>query len=83
MGDITNPRLLYLKAVLFLVLGLIAVTGILILSTDLRIAVLLLAAIWAFCRAYYFVFYVVEHYIDPQYRFAGLSSFVRYLIRRR
>jgi hypothetical protein len=43
---------------------------------------LLAIAIWAFCRAYYFAFYVVEHYADPNFRFAGLVDFVRYLIRR-
>jgi hypothetical protein len=26
---------------------------------------------------------VIEHYIDPDYRFAGLGSFVLYLLRRR
>jgi len=25
---------------------------------------------------------VIEHYIDPEYKFAGLSSALRYLIRR-
>ena len=45
-------------------------------------AMLLAVAIWAFCRAYYFAFYVVEHYADPAFRFAGLLAFVRYLIRR-
>ena len=43
----------------------------------------LAVGIWCFCRAYYFAFYVIEHYIDPGYKFAGLSSFVRYLLRRR
>jgi len=27
-------------------------------------------------------FYVVPHDVDPGYRFAGLWSFVRYVIRR-
>ena len=40
-------------------------------------------AIWAFARAYYFAFYVIEHYIDESYKFAGLSSFVRYLWEKR
>jgi hypothetical protein len=33
--------------------------------------------------AYYFAFYVIEHYVDPGYRFAGLWSFVRYVLRKR
>jgi hypothetical protein len=44
---------------------------------------LLIIAVWAFCRFYYFAFYVIEHYVDPSYRYSGLASFARYLIRRR
>ncbi|MBI3860843.1 MAG: hypothetical protein HY290_03005, partial [Planctomycetia bacterium] len=40
-------------------------------------------AIWAFARAYYFVFYVIEHYIDPGYKFAGLWSFAKYVMTRK
>jgi hypothetical protein len=33
-----------------------------------------------FCRFYYFAFYVIEHYVDPGYRFSGLgSSFLDWL----
>ena len=48
-----------------------------------RDAALLAMAIWCFCRSYYFAFYVIEHYIDGEYKFAGLWSFVRYLLTRR
>jgi hypothetical protein len=37
-------------------------------------------AIWAFCRAYYFAFYVIENYIDPKFRFAGLFSVLGYFV---
>ena len=47
------------------------------------IALLLAVAVWCFARFYYFAFYVIEHYVDPGYKFAGLWSFVRYLVRRR
>ena len=43
---------------------------------------LLLLAIWAFCRAYYFLFYVIQHYLDPRYRYAGLWHFLRTRILR-
>ena len=39
--------------------------------------------IWAFARAYYFAFYVIEHYIDPLHRFSGLLDFLRYVVCRR
>ena len=40
-------------------------------------------AVWAFCRAYYFAFYVIEHYVDGAYRFVGLWDFARYVMGRR
>jgi hypothetical protein len=43
---------------------------------------LLAIAIWAFARAYYFAFYVIEHYIDGSYKFAGLWSSIMFLARR-
>lgn len=81
--DITHPRLLYLKGALFVLLTLLACTLILLDRPTLRTAALLAVAIWSAARAYYFAFYVVEHYADPGYRFAGLWSFVRYLLRKR
>lgn len=82
-GDLTDPRLMYLKAALFLVIGLLSVTGLLLDSPTLRTAFLLGIALWSFCRLYYFLFYVIEKYIDPGYKFAGLYSFLVYLLRKR
>lgn len=83
MGDLKDPRLMYLKAALFLVAGSVSVLGILIELPSLRIGFLLAVALWSFCRAYYFAFYVIEHYIDPRFKFAGLGSFLLYVIRAR
>ena len=82
MGDITNPRWLFAKGVLFIALGLLASGLILLERPSLRLALLLALAVWSFARAYYFAFYVIEHYIDPSYKFAGLWSVVRYLVHR-
>lgn len=83
MADIRDPRLLYAKAGLFLGAGVLA-SGLLVAENpSVKVVALLGIAVWSFARAYYFAFYVVEHYVDPGYRFAGLSSFVRYLLRRR
>jgi len=83
MPDIKNPKLLYLKGALFLLLGLLAAAAILLTHPSLKTALLLVLTVWAFCRAYYFAFYVVQHYIDPGYRFAGLIDFARYLLRKK
>jgi hypothetical protein len=83
MGDLKDPRLMYLKAGLFLLAGCAAVTGILVEFPSVRLAALLAIALWSFCRLYYFAFYVIEHYIDPGYKFAGLGSFLLYLLKQK
>lgn len=80
--DIANPKLLYFKAALFVLAGLLAAALILMELPSLKIAALLVLCVWCFSRAYYFAFYVVEHYVDPQYRFAGLWSFAKYAFSR-
>jgi hypothetical protein len=81
MRDLTDPRWIKLKGLLFLCLGTIA-SGLILLETgSLRLASLLLIAVWAFCRAYYFAFYVIEKYVDPSFRFSGLGAAARYLMR--
>jgi hypothetical protein len=83
MSDLKSPRLIYLKGVLFLLIGCIA-SGLLIAEhPTLKLILLLALAIWSFCRCYYFAFYVIQHYVDPTYKFAGLFSFVRYLLSGR
>lgn len=81
--DLTDPRWMYTKAALLLLGGLLSVAIILIESPSWRLAALLALAIWCFCRAYYFAFYVIGKYIDPGFKFAGLTSVLRYWLGRR
>jgi hypothetical protein len=83
MRDIRHPVLLYAKGTLFVAVGTLAAVLLLLRHSSIEVAVLLAVAIWAFCRAYYFAFYVIEHYIDPQFKFAGLMSVARHLARQR
>ena len=83
MKALTSPRLLYLKFALLVVAGTAASCLTIARQPTLMTAALLLITVWAFCRAYYFAFYVVEHYIDPSYRFSGLISLMRYVWARR
>jgi hypothetical protein len=83
MADIQSPRLLYIKGALFLGLGSLASAILLFEHPGVKTAALLALAVWAFARAYYFAFYVIEHYIDTGYKYEGLLSFLRYSIRRR
>jgi len=81
--DITNPKLIYAKGLLFLLGGLMASVLLILEQPTLKVALLLGLAVWCFARCYYFAFYVIEHYVDPTYRFAGLWSFVCYVLRRK
>jgi len=83
MRDLTNPHLIKAKGILFLLIGIVAGALLILEQPTLRIALLLAISIWCFCRAYYFAFYVIEHYVDSSYRFSGLISFVRYLLQRK
>jgi hypothetical protein len=82
MKNLANPAWIKAKGVLFLFLGLLSATLLFLERPTLRVALLLILAIWCFCRFYYFAFYVIERYVDPNYRFSGLLSFATYWMRK-
>lgn len=82
MRDLETRRAIYTKAALFLVVGAGAATLVVLQSPTMKIGLLLAIAVWSFCRFYYFAFYVIEHYVDDSYRFSGLWSFARYVLKR-
>lgn len=83
MKDLTDPRWIKFKGILFLIVGLLSSALLLVDHFELRTAILLGVSVWCFCRFYYFAFYVIQHYVDPTYRFSGLWSFARYLVSKR
>src|SRR5437667_5917896 len=83
MTDLKNPRLIKAKGLSFLVIGMAAAVLLILEQPTVRVGVLLAISIWCFCRFYYFAFYVIQHYVDPGYRFSGLIAFFRYLVQRR
>ncbi len=83
MKDLTNPNWIKFKGILFLVVGLISSVLLIFERPSLKVVLLLAVSVWCFCRFYYFAFYVIEHYVDSNYRFAGLWSFASYLWSRR
>ena len=81
-GDLKSRTAIYAKGFAFLAIG--ATAGLLILmeAGNFKIGLLLAICVWSFCRFYYFAFYVIEHYVDGSYRFAGLIDFTRYMLGR-
>jgi len=80
--DLRSKPVIILKGLLFLVLGVFSGGLLLVSIFSIRNLVLLGLTIWSFCRFYYFAFYVIEHYVDGKYRFAGLLDFGKYLFKR-
>ena len=78
--DITDPKVLKLKGVLFLLLGVLSGGLLITIAADWRVVLLLGISVWAFSRFYYFAFYVLEHYADPGFRYTGLLDLIRYLL---
>jgi hypothetical protein len=83
MTDLRRPSLMYLKASLLALISIVSCALILIECPRWYVAGLLALAIWSAARVYYFMFYVIERYVDPTFKFAGVGSFLRYVLRRR
>jgi hypothetical protein len=83
MTDLKNPKWMYAKAAMLLAIGAMTF-GLLLVPQELWAKVALqVVMIWAFARAYYFAFYVIEHYVDGRYRFSGLLDFLKFLMDHR
>ena len=61
-----------MKGILFGLLGLVAAVLLLVTSPTVQTAILLVITIWAFCRFYYFLFYVLENYAGRKRPYAGI-----------
>lgn len=83
MRDLQSSKLIWLKGWLFLLLGIASAALVFLEAPSLKVALLLALTVWCFCRAYYFAFYVLERYVDPDFKFSGLGSFLAYLLKRR
>ncbi len=82
MKDLVSPTWIKLKGLLFLALGICSGSLLVLEHPTAKVVLLLGLSIWCFCRFYYFAFYVIERYVDPSFRFSGLCSVARYLMRR-
>jgi hypothetical protein len=83
MGDLKSKPLIVLKGILFLVIILTTSVSLYILNPDWLTALLIVLLIWSSARFYYFLFYVLEKYVDPDLKYAGLGDMLRRLLRRR
>ncbi len=83
MTHLSSRTRIVAKGMLFAAIALLAATLILLEKPSVTRAVLLALLVWASCRFYYFLFYVLERYVDPTLRYAGMVAMLAALRRRR
>ncbi len=81
MADLKNPNIIKAKGFLFLALAI--GSGALAVVEDRKwVEVILIAiAIWSGARFYYFLFYVLEKYVDPNQKYAGVLTMLQELLK--
>jgi hypothetical protein len=83
MRDLSSRRVIIAKGLVFMALAGAAAVLLLLQAPSLGTAALLAILVWASCRFYYFLFYVLEHYVDPGLRYAGLLALLGRVRRSR
>jgi hypothetical protein len=83
VNDLRDSKFIYLKGCLFFIALIVSIVLILIDSFSWKTVILLCLIVWSSARLYYFMFYVIEKYVDPSYKFSGILSFISYLINKK
>ena len=82
MSDLQSKHWIVAKGIAFWGIAVVAAVLVLFESPSVRTAVFLTLLVWAACRFYYFLFYVLERYVDPTLRYAGLIALVRAILKK-
>ena len=83
MRTLLTPKWMVVKAALFVAIAICAAVLVFVQNPSWSTGVLLTLVAWGSCRAYYFAFYVIQHFVDSSFRFSGLFDFARWAVRRR
>ena len=83
MKDLKSAKWIVAKGLMFAGISLATAGLIFVEMPSLKLAVLLALLVWASCRFYYFLFYVLEYYVDRTMRYAGLFDLMMGMRRRR
>lgn len=83
MTDITSKHWIIAKGMMFFAIAATSTVLILAETPSIMLAALLALLVWASCRFYYFLFHVLERYVDPTMRYAGLFDLMMGMKRRR
>ena len=83
MTDLRSKKWIVAKGVMFAGIALATAALILVEMPSMKLAILMTLLVWASCRFYYFLFYVLEQYVDPTMRYAGLFDLLMGMRQRR
>ena len=83
MADLKSKGWIVAKGIMFAGIALAAAVLVFTEMPSFRLALLLTLLVWASCRFYYFLFYVLERYVDQTMRYAGLFDLLMGMRRRR
>ncbi|MBZ0153268.1 MAG: hypothetical protein K8J09_17220 [Planctomycetes bacterium] len=82
MADLRSKPLIVVKGLLFLVILAVSVALLLADAPGWRNGCLLALVVWSSARFYYFMFYVLERYVDPSLKYSGLAALIQELMTR-
>jgi hypothetical protein len=81
--DLTSKRLIVVKGLLFGTLALLSAGLVFAERPSIGLALLLAVLAWSSARFYYFLFYVLHAYVDPNLKYSGVGALVAALRRRK
>lgn len=82
--DLKSKRLIVFKGGLFLLLAILSGAPLVFLEYTPPLRALFLGlCLWAACRFYYFLFYVLHTYVDPSLPQAGILALLKSLTSRK
>jgi len=83
MRELKSLKLIYLKGMLILMVLLASLVLILFESESLwKRLILSILLIWSSARFYYFLFYVIENYVDHNCKYSGIWLMIKHIIKK-
>jgi hypothetical protein len=82
MLNIRSKNLIVIKGLLLITIVIGSIIGITCYCPRIEVVVLLLILVWASARSYYFLFYVLEKYVDPKLRYTGIIDLIQNIKKR-
>ena len=83
MGDLKSKRLIVLKGFFFFLIILLSAVLIIMECPKFSVFILCLLLAWASARFYYFLFYVLHQYVDPELKYTGIIHLITVLFKKR